>query len=50
MLILAIALTARACAESSESDYLMFKRIFDEWTAAFNARTSRSHALYSQNP
>lgn len=50
VLILAIALTARACAESSESDYLMFKRIFDEWTAAFNARDlAQSCALFSKS-
>ena len=48
VLFLAVQLAARAFAESSESDYQRFKRIFEEWTQAFNRKDlAQSCALFA---
>lgn len=48
--ILTIVLAKPLCAQTGRGDYLMFNRIFEDWTAAFNRKDlSKSCALFSKS-
>lgn len=49
-LMLAALLAGPVHAQSNKSDYLLFQKIFEEWTAAFNRKDlAKSCALFSKS-